>query len=279
MNNSIYPCLWFDGTAKNAATYYCEIFNSSKILSENPIVTKFEIEGKAMIAINGGPMFKINPSISLFVACSSIEEIENVYNKLVDGGNIMMPLNTYPWSEKYAWIVDKFGMTWQLMLDTSADEKQKITTSFLFANEQYGKAYEAIQHYTSIFPNSKIVSTSFYEEGEPQLKGNLKFGNFSINNESFNAMDGPGNHAFQFNEGLSLVVECNTQTEIDYYWEKLTENGEESMCGWLKDKHGVSWQIIPAILGELMNNPEKAPRVAEAFMKMKKFDLATILSV
>lgn len=278
MNNSIYPCLWFDGQAKNAATFYCSIFNHSKIISENPIVTKFEIEGKTILALNGGSMFTINPSISLFVACSTFDEIEKIYDKLSDGGKIMMPLDTYPWSEKYAWITDKFGMTWQLMLDASADEKQKITTSFLFSSEQFGKAYQAIVHYVSIFPSSQIIHTEFYKEDETQAIGNLKFGHFSLNNEPFNAMDGPGNHAFQFNEGLSLVIECKTQEEIDHYWERLTEDGQESSCGWLKDKFGVSWQIVPAILGELMNDVEKAPRVTQAFLKMKKFDLEAILN-
>ena len=138
----------------------------------------------------------------------------------------------------------------------------------------YGKAYQAIEHYVSIFPSSKILNTEFYTKGEQQASGNLKFGGFSLSNEPFNAMDGPGNHAFQFNEGLSLVVECETQQEIDYYWEKLTEEGgQESMCGWLKDKFGVSWQIVPSNIGKLMSDPEKAQRVMPVLMGMKKLDI------
>lgn len=91
-------------------------------------------------------------------------------------------------------------------------------------------------------------------------------------------MDGPGNHNFEFNEGLSFVVNCDTQEEIDYYWSKLTEGGQESNCGWLKDKFGVSWQIVPTVLGKLMQDKEKAQRVMEAFLKMKKFDIAKLLN-
>ena len=248
MNNSIYPCLWFDNQAKAAATFYCSIFKNSKITADNPMVTKFELEGKSIMGLNGGPMFKINPSISLFVTCQTDSEIENIYNKLMEGGSAMMALDKYPWSEKYAWVKDKFGMTWQLMKGDLAG-KQKITPSFLFSGDLYGKAEEAVKHYTSIFPNSQVDTLQYYQAGEIQQAGTLKFGQFSLNKEMFNAMDGPGNHLFNFSEGLSLVVECNTQSEIDHYWNKLTEGGAESQCGWLKDKFGVSWQIVPAILG------------------------------
>ncbi|HEY6142640.1 MAG TPA: VOC family protein [Flavobacterium sp.] len=273
----MYPCLWFDGNAKAAADFYCSIFNHSKIINNTPMVVRFEIEGKLIMGLNGGPMFKINPSISFFVACETDEEIEQLYSKLTDGGSTMMALDKYPWSEKYTWVVDKFGMTWQLMLSGYPKEMPKITTSFLFVGKQYAKAQEAIKQYTTIFPNSKINEVQLYGEEVPQQKGNLMFGHFTLNNQIFTAMDGFGEHKFQFNEGVSLVVECDTQDEIDNYWNILTKDGEESQCGWLKDQFGVSWQIVPAVLSELMSDPEKAPRVIQAFMQMKKFDIETLL--
>ncbi len=279
MPNTIFPCLWFDGQAKAAADLYCSIFNNSKITIDTPMVVQFEIEGKKIMGLNGGPMFKINPSISLFVTCQTNEEIENIWNKLIDGGNAMMALDKYPWSEKYGWVVDKFGMTWQLMLGNMPAESQKITTSFLFVGEQYGKAEQAIKHYTTIFPNSKIHSLQQYQAGDGQPEGTLKFGNFSLNNELFAAMDGFGAHEFKFNEGVSLVVECDTQDEIDNYWNSLlADGGKESMCGWLIDKFGVSWQIIPKIIGKLMSDPEKGSRVMQAIMKMKKLDIETMVN-
>jgi predicted 3-demethylubiquinone-9 3-methyltransferase (glyoxalase superfamily) len=285
MNNQIYPCLWFDGKAREAATFYCSVFSAgpggedSKITADNPMVVTFELAGKKFMGLNGGPMFTINPSISMFVTCSSNNEIVNYWNKLSEGGSPLMQLDKYPWSEKYGWIKDKFGMTWQLMMGDVAQTGQKINTSFLFANEQYGKAREAIELYTSIFPSAKIHHQELYKAGEGQPEGYLKFGHFTLNNEIFAAMDGPGDHQFNFGEGLSIVVNCDTQEEIDRYWDKLTSNGgTESQCGWLKDKFGVSWQIVPTVLGKLMSDPEKSPRVIQAFMKMKKFNIEALLN-
>ncbi len=278
MKNNLYPCLWFDGNAKAAAEFYCSVFNHSKIISDNPIVVRFEIEGQSIMGLNGGPMFKINPSISLFVTCETNEEIDTIWNKLIDDGSVMMPLDKYPWSKKYGWVKDKFGMTWQLMLGELYDGGQKIIPNFLFSGKQFGKAQEAMNHYASIFPDSKIHHLEIYKEGEPQPAGHLKFGHFDLQNEFFSAMDGPGGEELQFSEGFSLVVECETQEEIDHYWDKLTEGGSESQCGWLKDKFGVSWQIVPTVLAQLMSDREKSPRVLQAFLKMKKFDIETLLN-
>lgn len=277
MNNTIYPCLWFDGQAKAAANFYCSLFPNSKITTDTPMVVQFEILGKKIMGLNGGPMFKINPSISFFVTCQTDEEIEALAAKLLEGGKVMMPLDKYPWSEKYAWVVDKFGMTWQLMLSEIQDASQKLVPSFLFVGEQYGKAGKALEHYTKIFPNSSIFHQELYKEGEGQAVGTLKFGHFSLNGTLFAAMDGFGEHDFQFNEGLSLVVECDTQTEIDHYWDSLCEGGQESRCGWLKDKFGVSWQIIPKVIGSLMSDPERGQRVMQEVMKMNKLDLQVLL--
>lgn len=278
MNNTIYPCLWFDGQAKAAAEFYCGLFPNSKITTDTPMVVQFEIEGKKIMGLNGGPMFKINPSISLFVTCQTDQEIETLASKLLEGGKAMMALDKYPWAEKYGWIEDKFGMTWQLMLSEIQNADQKIVPSFLFVGKQYGKAREAITHYTSIFKNSEIFHQEIYQEGEGQLVGSLKFGHFSLNNTMFSAMDGFGAHDFEFNEGLSLVVECDTQAEIDHFWDSLTEGGNESMCGWLKDKFGVSWQIIPKVIGSLMSDAERGGRVMQEVMKMKKIDLEVLLN-
>lgn len=276
MNNNIFPCLWFDGKAKDAANFYCSVFSNSKVSVNTPMVVQFEIEGKKLIGLNGGQMFKINPSISLFVTCGTNDEIEMIYNKLIEGGNAIMPLDKYAWSEKYAWIVDRFGMTWQLILGNLPEGAQKITTSFLFVGELCGKAQDAMRHYTSIFPNSAIHYAEVYKTGEDQPEGNLKFGSFSLNNEMFAAMDGTGNHGFTFNEAVSLMVECEDQEEIDTYWKALTEGGLESRCGWLKDKFGVSWQIVPKGLARLMSDPSRAQRVMAKVMEMRKLDIAAL---
>lgn len=276
MNNKIYPCLWFDGKAKEAAEFYCSIFENSKITADTPIVVNFELCGKKIMGLNGGPMFKITPAISLFVTCADNNEIENCWSKLSEGGSAMIPLDKYPWAEKYGWVKDKFGMTWQLMVGDITQTSQKINISFLFSNQQFGKAKEAIDLYTSIFPNSNIQHQELYKAGEPAPEGYLKFCRFTLAGEVLSAMDGPGDHQFTFTEGLSIVAECETQNEIDSYWEKLTEGGEESKCGWLKDKFGISWQIIPAVLGKLMNDPDKSSRVMQVVMQSVKLNIAEL---
>ncbi len=270
MKGQLYPCLWLDGNAREAATFYSSAFNSM-IISENPLVVMFALEGMNFMALNGGPQFKINPSVSFFVFCDTTEDIEKKWNHLLTGGKVMMPLDKYPWNEKYGWCQDKFGVCWQLMMVPGAT--QRIVPSFMFTQQQNGRAQEAIEFYTSIFPGSEIEMISRYEKGEPDVEGNIKHARFKLNGQSFAAMESSGAHAFTFNEGLSIVVPCDDQDEIDYYWDKLTDGGKESQCGWLKDKFGVSWQIVPAMLGGLMSDPLKAKRVMDVVMRSVKFNI------
>jgi predicted 3-demethylubiquinone-9 3-methyltransferase (glyoxalase superfamily) len=128
-----------------------------------------------------------------------------------------------------------------------------------------GNAKEAATFYCSVFPNSQIISDNGMTIG------------FELNGTKMMGLN--GGPQFTFNEAISFVISCESQEEIDYYWEKLTNEGEESMCGWLKDKYGVSWQVVPTQLGSLMSDPEKRPRVIEAFLKMKKFDLNALLAL
>lgn len=268
MNNQIYPCLWFDGNAKEAATFYGSIFENSKITTDTPMVVNFELRGKKFMGLNGGPMFKFTPAISFFATATSVEKVDEIYNKLAEGGEPLMPLGKYDWSERYGWIKDKFGLTWQVMLDKS----EKIVPSFLFTGKQFGRGEEAISFYNKVFDNSSVSTLIQYPAGDANA-GKLMYAEFELNKHQFIAMDGPGEHNYTFNEAVSFVVDCETQDEIDYYWNKLTEGGAESQCGWLNDRFGVSWQIVPTVLGKLMSDPERSGRVMQAFMKMKKFDI------
>ncbi|MBN8821884.1 MULTISPECIES: VOC family protein [unclassified Spirosoma] len=149
---------------------------------------------------------------------------------------------------------------------------QKITT-FLTFNDQ---AEEAARLYTSLFKNSKITSISHYGEGAPAPAGRVMSVTFQLDGQEFSALNG-GSY-FKFAEGISLFVNCETQEEVDLYWEKLSEGGEKGPCGWLKDRFGVSWQIVPSKLGQLLGDkdPEKAKRVMQAMLKMNKLDIATL---
>ena len=272
MQNEIYPCLWFDGNAKQAAEFYCSIFPDSKITTDTPMVINWELWGKKFMGLNGGPMFKINPSISIFVNCKTVEQTDEIYNGLAAGGEPLMAIGKYDWSERYGWIKDKYGLTWQVMLST----EEKISPALLFSGDKFGKAEEAINLYTGIFDNSSINVMQHYPEQTPFV-GKVLFSESKLNNYNLIAMDGPGEHAFAFNEAVSFVVECRNQEEIDNYWTKLiNDGGNESRCGWLKDRFGLSWQIIPANMGKLMTDPEKGQRAMAAMMKMVKNDIATL---
>lgn len=279
MKNPIYPCLWFDGKAKEAAEFYCSVFKDSKITAENSMVVTFESSGQKFMCLNGGPQFQMNPSTSFFVVCETEAEIDSAWNLLIKEGAVLMALDKYEWSDKYGWVQDKFGVNWQLSFGKMAAVGQKFTPTLMFTENVHGKAEAAINFYTSIFNNSDIVGILRYSEDDHDVAGTVKHAQFRLNKNVFMAMDSGLAKGFGFNEAISFVVECENQEEIDYFWDKLTDGGEESMCGWLKDKYGVSWQIIPDILNELMANPEKAPKVVQAFMQMKKFNIEKLLKI
>ncbi len=275
---SIYTCLWFDNQGKEAAEFYCSIFKESKIKESNALVTTFEISGKTFMCLSPGPMFKMNASISAFVVCESIAEVDRIWNKLIDGGKAMMPLDKYDWSPRYGWLQDKYGFTWQISFDEK-NKKQIVRTSLLFTGEVFGKAEEAINFYSSLIKNSKTTTLFHYPKGAPH-EGKVLYSEFELNGFEMIAMDGPGEHKFKFDEGISLVIECDTQQEIDLYWDTFTkQGGKESNCGWCADKFGVWWQVIPSKLSTWMSDPVKSPKVVEAFMKMKKFDIATLENI
>lgn len=278
LSGQIYPCLWFDNNAKEAATFYCEVFSGSKIIDENPMVVNFESAGQKFMCLNGGLHFTINPSISFYVIFEDEKEIDKAWEKLAANGKVLMPYDKYDWSEKYGWVQDEFGVSWQLAMGKMNDVGQKFTPVFMFTGKQAGNAENAIELYTSFFDDSSVVGIMRYTAEDPDTEGTIKHAQFKINNQVFMAMDSSLSHAFAFNEAISLVVECDTQEQIDYFWEKMSAVPESEQCGWLKDQFGISWQIIPSVLKDLMSDPSRSERVVQAFMKMKKFDIETIMN-
>lgn len=278
MTNQIYPCLWFDGNAREAAGFYCSVFSGSRVTLDTPMVVHFELSGKKFMGLNGGPKFRFTPAISFFVLMETIEATNEVWNKLIEGGSAMMPIDKYPWSERYGWVKDKFGLTWQVSVVNKEGDPQKITPSFLFTNQQFGRAEEAVNCYTSVFDHSATDVLIKYPEGDANA-GKVMYSEFNINHYSLIAMDGPGAHDYSFNEAVSFVVECANQEEIDHYWDKLISNGgAESRCGWLSDRFGVSWQIIPDNIGQLMSDPERGQRVMQAVLQMRKLDIEKMMN-
>lgn len=291
-DHKITTCLWFDDQARDAAEFYTSLFPNSKIegttrfgkegqeIHGKPegadMTVSFELEGQKFTGLNGGPHFRFNPSVSLFVM-EEESRIDELWKKLEKGGKILMPLDRYDWSDRYGWVQDRFGLNWQVMLDSYKNTKQKICPLLFFTGPAKGRAEEAIQCYTSIFKNSGVEGISRYSEEDPIETGWVKHAQFRILGETFMAMDGGPEHEFTFNEAVSFVVGCETQEEIDYYWDHLSEGGDEKaqQCGWLKDKFGVSWQIVPTLLHKMLNseNKTRTDKVTKAFLQMKKFNI------
>ena len=288
----IVPGLWFDNEAQEAARFYTSLFKNSDIREtahyseagqevhgQEPggvMTVEFALDGFRLTAINGGPIFKFNPSIS-FVVTRPMDEVDALWEELAQDGSVLMPLQAYPFNEKYGWVADRYGLSWQL---SAGDESTSpIIPSLMFVGDQAGQAEAAINFYTSVFSDSEVGDISRYPAGqEPEKEGAVTFGPFSLSGQSFAAMDSAQRHDFFFNEAISFLVNCEDQAEVDYFWEKLSAVPESEQCGWLKDKFGVSWQIVPTALSELLADADRAKsdRVMKAMLKMKKLDIAEI---
>lgn len=268
----ITPFLWYDGQAEEAAKFYTSLFKNSSVDSVNPMTTSFQLNGLQFIALNGGPLFKFSNAVSLFVTCNSFDEIEQLWEQLTDGGTVLMGLNEYPWSKKYGWVNDKYGLSWQLFF---GDKDQQISPLLLFVQDQFGNAEEVIDLYTSLFNNSEKVAVKRFGESYPGFENNIQFAEFKLNGQSFMAMESHMEHNFGFNEAFSFFINCENQEEVDFFWNKfIADGGQESKCGWLKDKFGVSWQVVPKLLMQLMSDKdrEKANSVMQAMLQMNKID-------
>ncbi len=280
--------LWFDKEAKEAAEFYTSISKDSEIKNTTTLyntpsgtvdVVTIELLGQEFTLISAGPYFKFTPAVSFLVACNTKEEVDALWGELSEGGSALMELSEYPFSEKYGWVQDRYGLSWQVMFMGDRKIKQKITPTLMFVGEQCGKAEEAINFYASVFHNAKVGDILRYSTGEgPDKEGTIKHAAFTLEGQEFAAMDSAHEHNFTFNEAISFMVHCDTQEEIDYYWGKLSAIPAAEQCGWLKDKCGLSWQIVPTVMDEMLKNKDKKKmaRVTEAFLKMKQFDIEAL---
>lgn len=292
---AIIPCLWFNDTAEQAATFYESVFDDAKINritkytdagkaqhghnAGDVMTVEFTVEGMHFTGLNGGPQFQLNPSISFFVQCEAAEKVDKLFTALSEGGEVLMPLGSYPFAKRYGWVSDKFGVSWQIILVDGGAITQTIIPSLMFTKEHAGQAEAAMSFYTSVFPQSDMkVMMRYNADQAPDKEGTVSYAEFTILGQRFGAMDSAQRHEFTFNEAVSLQVMCKDQQEIDTYWNKLSAVPEAEACGWLKDKYGVSWQIVPTIMDDMLKNgtPEQIERVVAAFMPMKKFDIAEL---
>lgn len=288
MMQKIIPFLWFDNNAQEAVNFYTSVFKNSKIgfishydetsakVANRPVgsvlTIDFTLDGMEFGALNGGPIFKFTPAISFMVHCKNADEVDYFWGKFSNGAKVLMSLDKYPFSERYGWLEDKFGVSWQFII---ADSQSKIVPSLMFTQKQAGKAKEAIDLYISLIKNSEIDLLVPYEESEKEIPGAHKYAQFTLGKQKFVAMDSSMNHLFSFTHAISFLVNCDDQKEIDYLWDNLSSGGSKEPCGWLLDKYGVSWQIVPKNLRQMLqtSDPKKAKAVSSVLFTMQKLDM------
>ncbi len=280
----IVPNLWFNGNAGEAVKFYTSIFPDSIIknvakypnnqeegladfqtnMAGEVLTIDFELAGYGFAAINAGPEFKPTAASSFMVNFdpsrddNAHQHMDEIWYKLMDGGEALMPLDKYDFSEHYGWVKDKYGFSWQLILtNPDGEERPHIIPSFMFGGSVQNKAGEAIDFYTSVFKNSKKgVSYPYGQAMGPATPEALMFADFMIEDQWFTANDSGVEQDFTFTEAVSYAVVCDNQEEIDLYWQQLSNNPENEQCGWCKDKYGVSWQIVPNNMNDLMKKPD-----------------------
>jgi len=286
------PYLWFREKPETAVDFYVSIFKNSRkkgitryseagakvsgITKDSIMTIEFELEGQPFIALNGGPVFSFTPAVSFYVGCDTLEEIDEKWRRLSEGAAVMMEYAKYPFAEKYGWLTDRFGVSWQLIL---MPRPQKITPCLMFTGAYAGKAEEAINSYVSIFPSSHVGMMSRYGKGGVDKEGTINHAEFSLNGQDFVAMDSALEHKFGFSEAISFLINCDSQKEIDALWQQLTASGgQEGQCGWLKDRYGVSWQVSATALSKFLKDkdPAKVERVMKALLQMKKIDIKAL---
>jgi predicted 3-demethylubiquinone-9 3-methyltransferase (glyoxalase superfamily) len=285
----ITPCLWFDTQAEEAATFYTSLFESSRITGKvhvtgarpradaSILFVTFELLGQELIALNGGPEFTFTPAISLFVSCRTEAELDRLWAGLSRGGTVLMEVGAYPFSPRFGWLNDRYGVSWQLSVTGS---KPGISPYFLFVGAQHGKAEEAMRMWTGLFDDSRIDEIGRHGGGAGETAGTVLSGRFTLAGEPFMAMDSGLGHPFTFTHGVSFYVSCESQSEIDRLWSAFSDRGTIEECGWVLDRFGVAWQVVPGALRGLLGDgtTAQAERVMRAVLGMKKLDAAALES-
>lgn len=285
----ITPFLWYEKDMKGITDFYLSVFSGSKLKNKSQIedtpsgvaqMATIEIYGMDFNLMTAGPYLPFNPTVSFIISCDTIEEVDTLWGKLSEKGKILMELSSYPFAEKYGWIQDMYGVSWQIMYSTTNKGPVKVIPTLMFAGDVCGRAQEAIDFYTAVFHDSQVGYVMNYDGSEPVTDDRAKVKHAGIKIEDFNMalMDSGMKSPLSFAQAVSFVVHCNDQAEVDYYYDRLTEEGTEVQCGWINDKFGFPWQIVPSDMERMLSTgtPEQIARVTEAFMKMKKFDIKTL---
>ena len=282
MDQRIIPAIWCDGTADEAARFYADVFREGSVVEQAPgLAATVSIHGFRLSLINGGDQYAPNPSISCILNFDPLlfggedqarAYLDELYERLSSGG-VLMELGEYPFSPRYAWVRDRFGMTWQLMLtDPAGEPRPFILPSFMFGGTNHANAKEATEAWIALFDDSRRGVLYRYEEGGPMAAGTVMFTDFTLRGTWMSARDSGASHDLTFTPGVSMIVSCRDQEEIDHYWTGLSAVPEAERCGWCVDRWGVSWQVVPDNIAELM--ADAATR--EKILQMDKIDLTRL---
>lgn len=292
MTNLLAPCVWLDDQAEAAAARYAQVLPGGRTIAvarypeavDNPggrprgsvLTVEVELAGQRLTLLNGGPRVTLNPSVSLFVQLDDRADATRLFDQLAAGGQVLMPLDQYPWSPCYGWVQDRFGVSWQVITGR-APGGDTIVPCLMFAGAQHGRAEEALRRYAAIFPEGRVDSLEPYGPDEGPA-GALKHGRCALAGHALVAMDSHLAHDLAFNEALSLQVMCADQAEVDRYWAALGDGGTPGRCGWLTDRFGVSWQVVPTALATWMASPDPGARdrVFAALLTMGKLEVAAL---
>ncbi|MGV8847557.1 VOC family protein [Tessaracoccus sp.] len=291
----IVPNVWCQGNADDVGRFYAAVLpdTSAEVvasyptenlpdfqreLAGQPLVVDVTVGGYRLRLINAGDDFRPTPALSFVVNMDPVvfsggevearARITAMWEEFSDGGKVRMPLGEYPHSKLYGWVEDRFGVNWQLMLaDPSAERRPILIPQFLFTGAA-AQARQAIDFYTGLFPASgpgMLVP-------QPGDDGGILFAEFTLAEQQFSAVDGGAAHDFTFTPGLSLEFDCADQEEIDTLWGALSAVPEAEQCGWLVDRFGVSWQIVPENMGALVGHSGAYQRM----LGMKKIVIADL---
>lgn len=291
----IVPNLWFDHTAAEAAAFYARVFPDARVVDTQyypteglldfqqefagkEITVTFEIGGYRFVAINAGPEFTVNTSVSFLLNFDPSRDpdarahLDQLWAALAEGAEVMMPLGEYGHSSHYGWVRDRYGISWQLMLTNGEGEPRPfITPTLIFGADVQNRAGEAAAFYTAIFPGSRIGTDVRYPEATGlATTQSVMYTDIEVFGQWLALMDPSFEQDESFNPGVSLMLECDDQAELDHYWALLSAVPEAEMCGWCADQYGLSWQLVPANLEELMSKPDAYSKL----MNMKKIEIA-----
>ncbi|MGW9627165.1 VOC family protein [Microbacterium sp. NPDC055521] len=298
MTQKIIPNLWFAGDAGDAGEFYSstlpmtsanvamrypdELPDFQKGLEGQPVVVDLDVAGFRITMINSDDTFRPTPSISFMLnfdpllfdgdADAARAELDRTWAALSDGGQALMPLGEYPFSPYYGWVQDRYGVSWQLMLTgPGGGARPFVMVQVMFSGDAQNQAREAVDFYLSLFDDTAFGTVAEYPEATgTAAAGSVMFGEFRIGEQWFSFTDSNVRHEFGFTPGVSLEIRCADQAEIDHFWDALSAVPDAEQCGWLVDRYGVSWQVVPENMGELLAKPGAYQRMPD----MKKLVIA-----